>query len=325
MHISSISTLLLSAAACVAAKTILLTNDDSWVSTNIRATYRDLTAAGHEVILVAPVSQRSGWGGKFDIPYTANLQTDGEFGYVKAGAPSWGHEENDKNIWYFNGTPASCVAFAMKYVLPKFFGNVSFDLVVAGPNEGTNMSPGFFTGSGTDGATYNAAYRNLPAIAFSGSNGNNSFFKDSLDDDPMNPSNIYSKKVVEFVDELFQSQGSNPRALPLQTLLNVNLPAVGYQSKGESCVDPSWVFTRMTGLYSATMDLAWNDTSNMPVWAPSVYNALAACSNGDCSLPSESQIILENNCQSSVTVGSIDYDANTELTGEVKVLLGSLL
>lgn len=55
-------------AQVICAKNILLTNDDSWVSTNIRATYRELTLAGHNVVLVAPVSQRSGYGGKFDIP-----------------------------------------------------------------------------------------------------------------------------------------------------------------------------------------------------------------------------------------------------------------
>ncbi|CAK7896398.1 acid phosphatase [[Candida] anglica] len=319
----ALSSLLLVASA--SAKNILLTNDDSWVSTNIRATYRDLTSAGHNVVLVAPVSQRSGWGGKFDVPYSKTLQTDGEFGYVKAGAPSWGHEDNDKNIWYFNGTPASCVAFALNYVSPKFFNNVTFDLVVAGPNEGTNMSPGFFTGSGTDGATYNAAYRGLPAIAFSGSNGNNSFFKDSLDEDPLEPSNIYSKKVVQFVDQLFTAQGNNPRTMPLQTLYNVNLPPVGYQSKNEACTDPEWVFTRLTGQDAASMDLVWNETSQMPVWHSTPFAALSACNNGDCSLPSETWVINQNNCKSSVSVGSVDYDANIQLTNEAKALLGPLL
>lgn len=61
-------TLLVTLAQVILAKNILLTNDDSWVSTNIRATYRELTQAGHNVVLVAPVSQRSGFGGKFDVP-----------------------------------------------------------------------------------------------------------------------------------------------------------------------------------------------------------------------------------------------------------------
>jgi 5'-nucleotidase len=320
---SLVGAALLAAGAC--AKTILLTNDDSWASTNIRATYRDLTAAGHEVVLVAPVLQRSGWGGKFDVPYSATLQTDGEFGYVRAGAPSWGHEDNNNNIWYFNGTPASCVAFSLKYVMPKYFNNRTFDLVVLGPNEGTNMSPGAYTGSGTDGAAYNAAYRNLPALAFLGSNGNNSFFKDSLDTDPLNPSNIYAQKVVELVTQLFDKQGTNARVLPLQTVLNINMPPVGYQSKNDECTSPLWVSTRMTGLDSATFDLVWNETTNMPAFAITPYTALSACTNGDCALPSETQVILHGKCQLSISVASIDYDANAQLTSDVRALLGPLV
>lgn len=35
-------------------KTILLTNDDGWASTNIRATYSALKDAGYDVLLVPP-------------------------------------------------------------------------------------------------------------------------------------------------------------------------------------------------------------------------------------------------------------------------------
>ena len=76
------------------------------------------------------------------------LQTDGEFGYPAAGAPSWDHEADDDHIWYFNGTPASLVAFGLQYVIPKYGDNVSIDMVVAGPNEGLN-SGSMFTLSGT--------------------------------------------------------------------------------------------------------------------------------------------------------------------------------
>jgi len=65
-----------------------LSNDDGFTSTNIRATYYKLKDAGHNVFLVAAVSQRSGWGGKFDIPSSPTLETNGEFGYIKAGSPS---------------------------------------------------------------------------------------------------------------------------------------------------------------------------------------------------------------------------------------------
>ena len=94
--------------ASVLSKNIILTNDDGFTATNIRSTYKELTNAGHNVLLVAPVSRRrSGWSGKFDVPATKDLLIDGEFGYIQKGQPSWGHEADNMNIWYFNGTPAS--------------------------------------------------------------------------------------------------------------------------------------------------------------------------------------------------------------------------
>lgn len=264
--------------------------------------------------LVAPVSQRSGFGGKFDVPTSPTLQTDGEFAYVKAGAPSWDHEPEDDHIWYFNGTPASCVAFWLKYVSPKYFQNVSVDLVVSGPNEGTNMSPGMFTLSGTMGATYNAVYRGIPAVAFSGSNSNNSLYSDDLDlNDPLSPSTIYAEKTTEFVNQLFKAAGDN-RVLPLGVGINVNYPKVGYQSKDEACISPNWVHTRLTGQYAYGADLAYNETSNSFSYTPSQWEALTVCENGDCSLPSENTVVEHSGCETAYSVFDIDYDADTHLS-----------
>ncbi|KAG7661168.1 uncharacterized protein J8A68_005318, partial [[Candida] subhashii] len=91
--LTSVATLLLASGAF--AKTILLSNDDGWAATNIRATYYKLKEAGHDVFMVAPVSQRSGFCGTFDLPETPTLETNGGFNYPAAGAPSWGHEVDD--------------------------------------------------------------------------------------------------------------------------------------------------------------------------------------------------------------------------------------
>lgn len=317
MKLSSVVTSL-SIATCALAQKILLTNDDSWAATNIRATYYKLKEAGHDVLMVAPASQRSGWGGKFDMPPGNKLQTDGEFSYVKAGDPAWGHEVDDDHIWYFNGTPASCVAFALNYVQPYYFKNSTseFDLVVAGPNEGTNMSPGTFTLSGTVGATYNAIYRGLPAIAFSGSNSNNSFFKDNLNmNDTNSPPVIYANLVVDLVEALFEAQGDLPRALPLGVGMNVNFPPVG--SQASNCSYPEYMPARLTGAYARGFDLAYNATSNTVGYKSNAHlKGNYACHNGDCSLPTENFIVEQSDCQSSVSVFSTDYDANLQLTQE---------
>ncbi|RCK55702.1 Acid phosphatase [Candida viswanathii] len=315
---------LLASFSAVLGKNILLTNDDGWQATNIRATYYKLKDAGHNVFLVAPVSQRSGYGGKFDIPTSPTLQTNGEFSYPAAGAPSWDHEVDDDHIWYFNGTPASLLAFGLQYVIPRYGDNVSVDLVVSGPNEGLN-SGGFFTLSGTIGATYNAVYRGIPGVAFSGSNSNNSFFKDSLDlNDQNEPSTIYANLVVDIVQQLFKAQGENSRTLPLGVGLNVNFPKVGYQD--ESCSAPGWTFARVTGEYASAADLVYNETSNAFVWNDNgEYPGLAACNNGDCSLPSEDYVLDDVKCQTTVSVFSVDYDANLGLTSQTRDLLGPLL
>lgn len=317
MKFSTIVSVVAAAVSVVAApvastqnntnKTVLLTNDDGWASTNIRATYRNLKDAGYDVIMVAPVSQRSGFGGQFQLPTTKNLTTGGEFNYPPAGSPSWDHEKNDMNVWYFNGTPSSCVAFALNYVLPKYFNNKTVDLVVSGPNEGTNMSPGFFTLSGTIGATYAAVERGLPAIAFSGSNSNNSFYKDDApkaNDKTFTP-NILARKVVQMVDALFASNEHRINLLPVTTGMNVNFGPVG-----ADCMDPEFVFTRLTGPDSMTPSLVMNQTSGLPVWNSGIYPATFDCVFGDCELPSESWIVGETTCKASVSLFSIDYDAD---------------
>ncbi|KAG7660544.1 uncharacterized protein J8A68_005963 [[Candida] subhashii] len=321
------SAIILILASTTLAKTILLTNDDGWAATNIRATYYKLLEAGHDVYLVAPVSQRSGWGGKFDLPGLPTLETDGGFNYPCSGAPSWGHEVDDDHIWYFNGTPASCVAFSASYLLPNRFNNSNkIDLVVSGPNEGQNLSPGLFTISGTLGATYNSVYRDLPAIAFSGANTNNSFYQDDLDlNDGMEPSTIYANKITEMVVQLFETQGDNERALPVGVGLNVNFPAVGYQN--ETCTNPKWVRTRLTGEASAGPDIEYDAISGLFVWVYSTYSSAAAfqtCQVGDCTLPSESWVVGFLDCSASVSVFSIDYDATTSLGQEAANLIAPL-
>lgn len=319
MKCTIVLTLVYYAIMASAAKTILLSNDDGWASTYIRAAYRDLKDAGYNVILVAPVSQRSGYGGKFDVPTSKTLETDGEFSYVKKGAPSWDHEKDDQNIWYFNGTPASCISFALDYLLPEKFDNVTPDLVVAGPNEGPNLSPGFYTASGTMGAVYNAIYRGIPAISFLGSDFNNSFFKDSLDDSKSNPANIYSKKVVELTKKVIDG------GMPAITGINVNFPKVGtlLGKDDPSCDDPKWQFGRMMGKGVFVQNMKYNLDLGLMEWGTKYFdNILKDCDSGDCGLTAEYDIYLKNNCSTSVSVFTVDYDTTLLTSNTVKKLLG---
>lgn len=305
-------------------KTIVLSNDDGWQSLNIRATYRELTNAGYQVIISAPASQRSGWSGRFVLPENTTMAKGGEFNYPPAGSPSWGHEENDTNIWYFDGTPASSVAFALEYLIPTKFNNTRVDLVVNGPNEGLNISPGMYTVSGTIAATYTSVYRGVPAIAFSGSNGNNSFFADFVgqEDDEKLAANIYAKKVTQLVDALFEGAGDDYELLPVTTGLNVNFPPVG--ADNESCTDPSWVFTRLSGRESYAANLKLNETSGLFTWVNGYFEPVTEKIFGIKTLQSEAEIIADNNCQTAVSPFSIDYDASVDQDEAIKNTLKGL-
>jgi len=64
---SSMATVAIAAIACavpVASLNILLGNDDGFGSAQIRETYRLLKKAGHDVVMVAPVDNESGMGGR---------------------------------------------------------------------------------------------------------------------------------------------------------------------------------------------------------------------------------------------------------------------
>ena len=79
---------------------ILLGNDDGYAAANIREFYRLLKASGHDVVLVAPVVDNSGQGGRAQYTTSSTLQTAGEFGLLAAGSPSIGTDPADSQIWY---------------------------------------------------------------------------------------------------------------------------------------------------------------------------------------------------------------------------------
>ena len=135
------------------AISILLGNDDGFGSAQIREFYRLLKASGHQVVMVAPVDNESGQGGRSVFTNNKTLAVASEFNLIPAGAPSIGRDPKDQDIWYYNGTPAACTYVALDYVIPNFYGNRSIDLYVGGPNFGLNPGYFYYTLSGTIGKT----------------------------------------------------------------------------------------------------------------------------------------------------------------------------
>ncbi|GME68762.1 hypothetical protein B5S31_g2257 [[Candida] boidinii] len=310
--------------ATVSAKNILLTNDDGWAATNIRALYRDLTAAGYSVVTVAPAQQYSGNGGRFIVPSQNTLEKDALFSYPVQGSPSWGYEENDMNMWYFNGSPSACVAMGLDYVLPNYFDNMTIDLVIGGPNEGNNLGERDFALSGTVGAVYYATERGYPAIAVSGANSNNSFFKDNLNDDPEAAANINSQTTVKFVNALFESEVEGEPLLPIATALNINIPVAGTDMNSD-CFEPTFRHTRLTGSNSKVYTVYFNETSELIAMNIGNSEAVKNCIAGDCDLPDEFTIIGNKQCEATVAAFTIDYDLSTDITNQVVELFKPLL
>ncbi|KAG7889956.1 hypothetical protein KL907_002762 [Ogataea polymorpha] len=306
------------------AQNILLTNDDGWAATNIRAFYRDLKASGHNVVMVAPARQYSGNGGRFITPTTSTLTAAAVFEYPPAGSPAWGHEEDDSNVWYFDGSPAACVAFGLDYVVPKYFNNMTVDVVVGGPNEGNNLGERDYVISGTIGATYYATERGYPAIAFSGANSNNSFFKDNLDEDPDHAPNIYSKYAIQVLEALAKGHGDGDRLLPESYALNVNFPAAGSDINA-SCRELTFRHTRFTGSKSLAYKVEYDHTAENMKQTTLATSAVQNCAAGDCELPDEFTIINNGNCEATISVFAIDLDAGEQLTEQTLSLFESVL
>ena len=127
---------------------ILITNDDGYASKGIAELVSCMRQFGR-ITVVAPKYPQSGMSvaltlGRKPIAYRALRQEDGV---------SWA---------YVDGTPASCVKFALDQV----FQDRKCDVIVCGINHGSNASVAT-NYSGTMGAAEEAAINGIPAIGVS--------------------------------------------------------------------------------------------------------------------------------------------------------------
>ena len=131
-------------------------NDDGFGSAQLREFKCCFDEEGHTTVVVAPVDNESGQGGRAVYTTSRNLTTASEFDLIPAGAPSLGRDPNDPDIWFYNGTPAACTFNALDLGLPRYYNNMTIDLYTGGPNFGGNIGPFLYTLSGTMGGTYAA-------------------------------------------------------------------------------------------------------------------------------------------------------------------------
>ncbi len=181
---------------------ILLTNDDGFEAEGIETIYNALTAAGHNVTLVAPQEQQSGTGTALDV--------DAIFQPVEV-------VEFEENKWYVDAGVRTTTWAGLDFILEE-----TPDLVISGINEGENIGAGGAVSSGTVSAAVTAILRDIPSIAVSAG-------IDLTDPEGTATTIAYqegSEFITQLIAQLQATQGESDPILPEGTGLSVNIPAL---------------------------------------------------------------------------------------------------
>lgn len=166
---------------------IALTNDDGIRAHGIRALYTALIEAGHDVRVIAPMTEQSAVGHAITVRDPLRIKEYTENGFHGHG---------------ISGTPADCVKLGLSVVL-----DAKPDIVVSGINAGANVGPDIMY-SGTVAAAREAAAMGYPAMAVS----HDSFLQTNLTD--------YARMAVAIMHAVPWLK------IPEKRIINVNFPNV---------------------------------------------------------------------------------------------------
>ncbi|KAJ7079769.1 sure-like protein [Mycena belliarum] len=294
---------LLTFALAVSSQTatrIVVSNDDGWAVAQIRAQHDALNAAaGYDVVLSCPAINKSGSGSLSTTPTV--LTTPCEFDTCPVGSPAQGFNASSPRLNYVNGFPVDAVRYGIQTLAPKFFKGSKPDIVVSGPNVGSNLGLSTLF-SGTIGAASEAALQGIPAVAFSGSTGDQVSYT-TLTTAPTSANTkaalIYSQLSVTLLKTLLASPGP---ILPAGIALNVNYPPTS------NCTDAAAFKFVLTRIY-------------FNLFATDVRTC------GTTRLPTESSVVAKSGCFASVSVfnAKTKLDADAATQGVVLAKLSSLL
>ncbi len=165
---------------------ILISNDDGIDAAGIRALVRAFGAAGYEVVVGAPDTQRSA---------ASHSMTFG-----RALPVSERQVEGALSAYAIGGTPVDCVKLSLHALCPDV------EAVVSGINHGYNAGSDVLY-SGTVGAAMEGALNGRPALAVSLAHGAEHF-----------------DEAAHLAVRVFGKMMENP--LPPRTVLSLNYPAV---------------------------------------------------------------------------------------------------
>ncbi len=208
------------------ALNIVLTNDDSWATNNIKEMKRLLESNGHEVIMSAPCLGQSGKGGAVNFFKSVNVDDS------KAAENEYCVGDTDTTKTYEDfteGTPIMALLYGIDVAAQARWGKAP-DLVISGANEGNNL--GYMNNnSGTLGATMIALTRGIPAIAVSAS-------ENSASSDEQGAK--IAAVMVKIIDMLEANRPNGEPLLPAYTGLNVNTPEDLDNHLGYKFTDVGW-------------------------------------------------------------------------------------
>ncbi len=164
---------------------ILLTNDDGIQAPGLRAMYKALCDAGHDVTVAAPVTEQSAVGHAITISLPLRVKEFKENGFAGYGV---------------YGTPVDCVKLGLMTLL-----DAKPDLVVSGINAGANVGVDILY-SGTVAAATEGALLGFPALAVS---------YDHFIPEDLSAQAVYAAMLIPRLDLA---------GLPRHCVLNLNFP-----------------------------------------------------------------------------------------------------
>ncbi|KAK6818881.1 GTPase-activator protein for ras-like GTPase [Apiospora arundinis] len=270
-------------AGSVQGVRILQSNDDGWAELYIRSLHESLKGAGHDVVLSAPAENKSGSSSRDAEPEPRTKPC--MYDSCAANSGPVGTNATNTRLNWVNSFPVTALKYGLSTFGPQIWNGAAPELVVSGPNVGTNLwvQVPF---SGTVGIAVHAAHEaKVPALAFSGASSGTLRW----DTDPVPArSAVYAALATKLTDAIV---ASGAPYLPEDVWLNVNMPKV----EGD-CTDPAkfvWVLTRLN-----------------PGW----FSQKDVDHCGSTRLPTETDVALSGGCRISVSIG----DATDKTTAPVE-------
>ncbi|KAI0008450.1 sure-like protein [Xylariaceae sp. FL0662B] len=275
---------------------ILQSNDDGWAELYIRSLNGALNDAGHDVVLSGPAENKSGSGSSDEEPKARTSVC--QYNSCPANSGPVGSNSTNTRLNWVNSFPVTSVRYGIDTFGPQIWNGGKPDIVVAGPNVGSNLFLAV-PFSGTVGvAAYASHDAKIPAIAFSGASDGALAWNTS----PVPArSTVYAQLAAKLTDAVLDSGAPY---LPEEVWLNVNFPKV----EGD-CTDPAkfkWVLSRIN---------------------PGQFSDKDVVTCGSDRLPTETDVINEGGCHISVSVGDSTDKTTAPADKQAVVLkkLGSLL